>query len=187
MASQTNPSFNTTTTITFSDSLFAANAQLYNYEYQITSTGQQGNSGKRVVVSSGVLRLSVGRGSFADYMMFTNVHTMPSGSAIWFTSSGNFEGRVHTNGEFRFQGRPTFQDLVTSVNAKAWYYTQQQERRHDRAERRPQRHDRRAQLLRRLPAQPAAHRSAHELVQPAERGAGRRSAGHDAAEQRDDP
>jgi Tfp pilus assembly protein PilX len=122
VASQTNPSFNTTTTITFSDSLFAANAQLYNYEYQITSTGQQGNSGKRVVVSSGVLRLSVGRGSFADYMMFTNVHTMPSGSAIWFTSSGNFEGRVHTNGEFRFQGRPTFQDLVTSVNAKAWYY-----------------------------------------------------------------
>jgi Tfp pilus assembly protein PilX len=124
IASQTNPVFNTSTVVTFSDSLFAANAQVYNFEYQITSTGRQSTSGTRVVVSSGNLRLSVGRGSFADYMMFTNVHTMPDGSAIWFTSSGNFEGRVHTNGEFRFQGRPKFQDLVTSVNSKAWYYNQ---------------------------------------------------------------
>src|SRR5207344_1581739 len=87
VASQTNPSFNTSTVVTFSDSLFAANAQVYNFEYQITSTGRQSTSGTRVVVSSGNLRLSVGRGSFADYMMFTNVHTMPDGSAIWFTTS----------------------------------------------------------------------------------------------------
>ena len=72
--------------------------------------------------SQGILRVSASRGSFADFLIFTNIHTMDDGSAIWFTSSGTFDGRMHTNGEFRFAYKPTFQDLVSSVNTKAWYY-----------------------------------------------------------------
>jgi hypothetical protein len=34
----------------------------------------------------------------------------------------SFDGRVHTNGQLRFSYFPTFHDLVTSVNPKAWYY-----------------------------------------------------------------
>lgn len=120
--SSTNPTFSTAASITYVDSLFSLVSQIYNYEYTITSTGTQSSTGSRQVVSSGVLRLSAGRGSFADYLMFTNQHTMPDGSTIWFTSSGFFQGRVHTNGQFRFQGRPTFDDLVTSVAQKAYYY-----------------------------------------------------------------
>ena len=122
VATSTNPAFSTSASISYTDSLFSIVSQVYNFEYTITSTGTQSTTGTRQVVSSGVLKLSAGRGSFSDYLMFTNNHTMPDGSAIWFTSSGSFQGRVHTNGEFRFQGRPTFADLVTSVNSKAWYY-----------------------------------------------------------------
>ena len=119
---QTNPKFTATATIGYTDSLFSLVSQVYNYEYTITSTGSQGATGSRQITCSGLLKMTAGRGSFADYMMFTNAHTMPDGSAIWFTSSGNFQGRVHTNGQFRFQGRPTFSDLVTSVSTTAWYY-----------------------------------------------------------------
>jgi hypothetical protein len=31
-----------------------------------------------------------GPGSFADYLMFTDKHTLPGGGAIWFTTSGKF-------------------------------------------------------------------------------------------------
>lgn len=118
----TNPAFSSTATISYTDSMFSIVSQVYNYEYTITSTGTQSTTGTRQVVSSGILKLSAGRGSFSDYLMFTNNHTMPDGKAVWFTSSGSFQGRVHTNGEFRFQGRPTFADLVTSANNNAWYY-----------------------------------------------------------------
>src|SRR5205085_10685178 len=111
---QSNPAFNSTLSVSFTDSAFAYASQVYNYEYTVTSNGTQGTTGARSVVSSGVMRLSAGRGSFADYLMFTNIHTMPDGSNIWFTSSGYFEGRVHTNTTFRFQGPPTFEHLGTS-------------------------------------------------------------------------
>jgi Tfp pilus assembly protein PilX len=124
LTSATSPKFDASAviSITPADSVYAMSSQIYNYNYTITSTGKQGTLGSRTVQSTGVLRLSAGRGSFADYLMFTNKHTMPDGGEIWFTSSGYFEGRVHTNTQFRFQGKPSFEDLVTSVNQKAWYY-----------------------------------------------------------------
>jgi hypothetical protein len=117
-----NPNFNASTAVVFTDSILSVQTQIYNYQYTISSTGQQGVRGTRIVQSTGQLRLSAGRGSFADYLLYTNIHTMPDGSPIWFTSSGYFEGRVHTNGTYRFQGRPTFEDLVTSKGSTAWYY-----------------------------------------------------------------
>src|SRR5206468_1556923 len=96
--------------------------QTYNYNYTITSTGSAGAYGQRQVQSTGVLRVSATRGNFADYLMYTNIHLTPAGSEIYFSSSSQFDGRVHTNGEFRFAYQPDFQDLVTSVDTKAWYY-----------------------------------------------------------------
>lgn len=118
----TSPKFNASTSVVFTDSLLSTTTQVYNYRYTVTSTGTSGAYGSRTVQSQGILKLSTGRGSFADYLMFTDKHTMSDGSAIWFTTSGHFEGRMHTNGEYRFQGSPTFDDLITSVNSKAWYY-----------------------------------------------------------------
>jgi Tfp pilus assembly protein PilX len=121
-ASATSPTFDASATISFSDSDLTDTSQVYNFKYTTVSSGRFGFLGQRRVQSEGILRVSASRGSFADYLVFTNTHLLPGGSAIWFSSSVSFDGRVHTNGEFRFAYRPTFQDLVSSVNNRAWYY-----------------------------------------------------------------
>jgi Tfp pilus assembly protein PilX len=118
----TNPPFTASGTVSFYDSTLTPNAQAYDFLFTINSTGTRGSYGKRMVQSQGILRVSASRGSFADYLLFTAIHTMPDNSAIWFTSSSSFDGRMHTNGEFRFAYKPTFQDLASSVNSKAWFY-----------------------------------------------------------------
>lgn len=121
-SSGTLPNFTASATIAFADSDLTDTAQVYNYLCTISATGKKGLLGQRRVQSQSILRVSASRGSFADYLLFTDIHLMPNNGAIWFTSSSSFDGRVHTNGEFRFAYKPTFQDLVTSVNNKAWYY-----------------------------------------------------------------
>lgn len=113
--------FTASTVVTFEDSTLQLQSQAYNYHYVTTSTGTY-KGGNKKVVTEGRLRVSATRGSFADYLIFTNTHLTGSGGAIWFNSTGNFDGRVHTNGEFRFAYQPTFHDLASSVNGKAWYY-----------------------------------------------------------------
>lgn len=116
-----NPAYNATTTVVFEDSTLQLQSQVFYYRYSTTSNGSFKEGVKRVL-SEGRLRVSATRGSFADYLIFTNTHLTGSGGAIWFNSTGNFDGRVHTNGQFRFAYSPTFHDLASSVNAKAWYY-----------------------------------------------------------------
>ena len=118
----TNPNFNASATVSFLDATLSDSAQAYKYLFTINSTGSRGPYGKRMVQSQGILLVSASRGSFADYLLFTQQHTMSDGSAIWFTSSSSFDGRMHTNGEFRFAYKPVFQDLASSVNTKAWFY-----------------------------------------------------------------
>jgi len=118
----TTPAFSASGTVAFVDSFLSDSAQAYDYRFTINSTGTRGTYGKRIVQSQGILRVSASRGSFADYLMFTSIHLMPDNSPIWFTSSSNFDGRMHTNTQFRFAYKPTFQDLASSVNAKAWFY-----------------------------------------------------------------
>lgn len=121
-ATSTNPAFSASGTVTFSDSTLAPNAQAYDYLFTITSSGSRGAFGRRAVQSQGILRVSASRGEFADFLLFTQAQLLPGGGEIWLTSDGQFDGRMHTNGEFRFAYKPSFQDLVTSVNSKAWYY-----------------------------------------------------------------
>lgn len=121
-ASASNPPYAATASVTFSSAEIADTAQTYNYLFNITSTGTVRSTGRRSVQSQGLLRVSASRGSFADYLLFMDRFTMPDGSSIWFTSSGSFDGRVHTNTFFRFAFKPTFQDQVTQVNSNATFY-----------------------------------------------------------------
>jgi len=122
--SATNPSFSTTATIAYLDTNLSVNSQTYIYRYTITSTGTAGggNGGQRIVQSSGYLQVSADRGTFAQYLVFTNQHTSASGGTIWFTSSSQFDGRVHTNTHFSFAFKPGFTDLTTQVENKANFY-----------------------------------------------------------------
>lgn len=117
-----NPPFAATGSIRWLDSVIADSAQVYNYLYTIQSAGSVGTTGRRNVQAQGILRVSATRGSFANYLIFTNTHNSASGSAIWFTSSVSFDGHVHTNTRLRFAYQPTFQDNVTSVSSTAEYY-----------------------------------------------------------------
>ena len=123
----TSPQFSSTATITFADQTLAATAQTYNFRYTITSNGNFGAQGNRQVQSTGILRVSAQRGTFADYLLFMHAaQTSPAASLpnapLWFNSSMHLDGRVHTNGELHFAYSPSFQDLVTSVIDKAWYW-----------------------------------------------------------------
>ncbi len=118
----TGPDFNASISVAFQGSAISPMTQTFDYRYTITSNGTGGGFGRRSVQSTGVMRVSASRGSFTDYLVYTNQHTTPSGSAIWFTSSTRFDGRVHSNGRLRFAFQPQFADLVTSVSRDAAYY-----------------------------------------------------------------
>ena len=121
LSSALEPGFASTTTISFEDAAFDPRRQAYDFLYTTVSTGEYRN-GSRTVESRGRLRVSATRGSFADYLIFTDTHLMPDGSEIWFHSTGHFDGRVHTNGTLRFAYYPTFEDGVTQVDEKAWFF-----------------------------------------------------------------
>src|SRR5262245_15922668 len=75
----TNPKFSVSATVAWADSDIAPGAQVFNYRYKISSTGELGARGSRAVETTGILRVSAARGSFADYLMFTDIHTSTSG------------------------------------------------------------------------------------------------------------
>jgi hypothetical protein len=111
-----------TTTFTFVDSQLVSTSQTFNFRYRSVAQGTGVLGGEKNVISEGNLRLSASRGSFADFLIFTDIHLTPSGSNIWFYTSGHFDGRVHSNDKLRFAQFPTFEDLVTSAAARASYY-----------------------------------------------------------------
>ncbi|GAB4337259.1 MAG: hypothetical protein Kow0099_10570 [Candidatus Abyssubacteria bacterium] len=99
--------------------------QVYNFQYTITSIGTSPSAIDRVarVISTGNFQIQVERQSFANYALFTDTHTLTSGTRVWFTSNTNFTGRVHTNGRFAFAFYPTFSNgLVSSVADDAYFY-----------------------------------------------------------------
>jgi len=104
------------------DSSLSLGSQAFDYAFESHAEGRSGTYGKRCTMTEGVMRLSASRGNFADFLIFTDVHSMPDGSQVWFHSSGNFDGRVHTNDALRFAFFPTFRDLVTSAGQTANYF-----------------------------------------------------------------
>lgn len=116
------PGFDASISVAFQDSAIAMASQTFDYRYVITSNGAASGFGRRSVKSTGVMRVSASRGSFTDYLVYTNQHVTPTGASIWFTSSTRFDGRVHSNGRLRFAYQPQFADLVTSVSSDAAFY-----------------------------------------------------------------
>src|SRR5205814_10734236 len=86
------------------------------------SAGNLSTTGKRSVQSIGSLRVSATRGSFADYLLFTDQFQMANGGTMWFTSSSEFDGRVHTNTGLKFAYRPIFRDQVPQHDVNATFY-----------------------------------------------------------------
>jgi len=80
----------------------------YYYTYTMTSDGRVPPQARRRVTLTRDYSIRVQRQNFAQYALFTHVHTTPSGGAIWFTNRGFFDGPVHTNGQFRFSFFPKF-------------------------------------------------------------------------------
>jgi len=91
------------------------------YNYTVTSQSSVETFARRAVTLSGSFSIQLRLQSFSMYALFTDTHTTPTGSAIWFTSNTSFNGPVHTNGEFRFAFFPTFTDRVESVSTNAWF------------------------------------------------------------------
>ncbi|MFH1655611.1 MAG: DUF4900 domain-containing protein [Candidatus Omnitrophota bacterium] len=93
------------------------------YNYVIAGTGDVQNT-RRTVLLSGDFTVQVQRDNFARYALFTDHHTLESGTKVWFTDKTHFYGPVHTNELFSFALNPsgTFDDLVTQHLDKARFY-----------------------------------------------------------------
>ncbi|MCS7202179.1 MAG: DUF4900 domain-containing protein [Dictyoglomus sp.] len=98
----------------------------YTYVYTITSRGYKVNYNPRLsltITTRGRIEGSVFVENFARFALFTNNHTLPDGSTVWFTSRTIFRGPVHSNTEFAFAYTPTFTDQVSSSASTALFYT----------------------------------------------------------------
>lgn len=92
----------------------AAASQTYALPFVMVAEASMGQY-RRNIVLQGEYRFTVGRSSFARFALFTNVHTLPNGTEVWFTDRTLFDGPVHTNQHFRFYRRPWFGGEVTSA------------------------------------------------------------------------
>jgi Domain of unknown function (DUF4900) len=92
------------------------------YNYTVTSIGSYGPKSRREITLQGNFSLQLHLQNFAIYALFTNTHTTPGGSPVWFTNTTSFNGPVHTNDQFRFLQFPTFTGTLESVNNTAWFY-----------------------------------------------------------------
>ncbi len=109
----------------------------YFYTYTITSDGQMPPRARRRVTLTRDFSIRIRPANFSQYVLFTNVHTTPTGGSLWFQTVTTFDGPIHTNGEFRFRRFPRFgtpdsgvpcdpsriaATPLTSVNSRAWYW-----------------------------------------------------------------
>jgi hypothetical protein len=102
------------------------------YEFRIEAQGQVNYTGKTGIItknlffSAGKFTITVQRGNFARYALFTNHHTAPNDTLVWFTEKTKFYGPVHTNDRFSFANNPGayFSDAVTQHHNKAYFYNQ---------------------------------------------------------------
>ncbi len=92
--------------------------QTYALPFVMVAEGSLGQY-RRNVVLQGEYRFLVGRGSFAKYALFTNVHRTSaadtSSTRVWFTGDTLFDGPVHTNNHFRFYRDAWFGGRVTTA------------------------------------------------------------------------
>jgi Domain of unknown function (DUF4900) len=95
---------------------FSTNAsgsnQSFVMDYAITSTGTA-NGGTRTVVEQGSLSIQMGRTSLSQWLFLVND---AGGSGGFFDTSSVFNGPVHANKNWGFNGNPTFLGEVSASN-----------------------------------------------------------------------
>ncbi|MBM3246525.1 MAG: DUF4900 domain-containing protein [Candidatus Omnitrophica bacterium] len=101
---------------------------VFSYNYSIEAQGlvtqTTPNTTRRVGLSQGTFSVTVQRGNFARYALFTNHHRTAGGTTVWFTANTNFTGPVHSNERFSFANNPsaTFSEAVTQHLSTARFY-----------------------------------------------------------------
>ncbi len=95
----------------------------FSYFYQINATGVVSGISRKIVLAGDFI-VRVQRDNFAKFALFTDHHSMPSGSTVWFTNKTNFAGPLHTNERYSFAFNPsgTFQGTVTQHHTTARFY-----------------------------------------------------------------
>lgn len=93
------------------------NTQEYSVPYVMVVAAAEGTA-RRTLTINGEYRFTVGNGSFARYALLTDEHQQGSSASIYFTSRTLFNGPVHTNGNFAFNGEPWFGGAVSSSGVK---------------------------------------------------------------------
>ncbi len=78
------------------------------YTYEIVSDGRVSPQARRRIALRGDFSIHLQRQNFAQYALFSHVHTGPGGESLWFADMSNYDGPVHTNTEFRFAYFPKF-------------------------------------------------------------------------------
>lgn len=96
----------------------------YTIEAQGTVVGLAAGLTRRVRLLYGTFILTVQKGNFAEFALFTNHHTMPNGTPVWFTQNTNFNGPLHSNERFSFANNPSgvFTAQVTQHENLARFY-----------------------------------------------------------------
>ncbi len=91
--------------------------QEYSLPYVMVVAASEGTA-RRTLTVNGEYRFTVGNGSFARFALLTDQHQQGSSASIYFTSRTLFNGPVHTNGNFAFNGEPWFGGAVSSSGVK---------------------------------------------------------------------
>lgn len=93
------------------------------YTFTINALGTVSTARRRVLLT-GDFTVRVQKDNFARYALFTNHHSMPSGTTVWFTNNTNFSGPLHTNERYSFAYNPsgTFGGMVTEHILSARYF-----------------------------------------------------------------
>ncbi|MDR7414940.1 MAG: DUF4900 domain-containing protein [Armatimonadota bacterium] len=77
-------------------------------EYRVVAEGYVDPQFRRRVTLEGQLRAVLGSQSFAQWLVFTHIFSLSSGSRVYFGHEESYDGPVHTNGQFWFWGFPKF-------------------------------------------------------------------------------
>lgn len=93
-------------------------SQVYLVDYRVESTGTAADGARRVE-DLGVLEVQLGRPSLSQYLFLVED---ASGMIGFFPTGTRFNGPVHANSNWGFQGQPEFLDTITTAADGAYYY-----------------------------------------------------------------
>ncbi|MDP2653796.1 MAG: DUF4900 domain-containing protein [Candidatus Omnitrophota bacterium] len=79
---------------------------------------------QKKIILTGDFTVRVQRDNFARYALFTDHHSLPNGTTVWFTDKTDFAGPIHTNERFSFALNPsgTFDGVSTQHHNQARFY-----------------------------------------------------------------